>query len=128
MLDSVTQVYSDSWCPEWCAYTYFAPHAHATLLVTLGRTGYGGSAPPARTTVTIGTVTLDHNGNPQLGLVERRLRRTVANGAQETLRVPLTRTPVRVEVTVPEEDLIPPGTDPRNLGVQVAFRVEAPGT
>ena len=47
LLDSVTQVYSDGWCPEWCAYTYFKPHRRGTLLVTLSRTAYGGTAPPA---------------------------------------------------------------------------------
>jgi len=122
MLDAQTLVYSDSWCPSWCAYTYFKPHQHGTLVLTLGRTGYGGTAPPAETTVNVATVKLDKNGNPELGRLIRRLHVTVANGAQDTVRIPVAQTPVRLEINVPKRDMIPPtSTEPRDLGVQVGF-------
>jgi hypothetical protein len=121
LLDSFQQVYSDSWCPNWCSYTYFRPGQRGTLVITLGRLGYNGSAPPAHATVSVGTVRLDHNDNPILGRVQQRGRRDVANGTSETIRVPVAQTPVRVEVSIP--DTIPPtSADPRDLGAQVGFR------
>ena len=72
-----------------------------TLLVTLSRTAYGGTAPPARTALTVGTVKLDRNGNPELGRIERRLHPVIENGTQQIVRIPVTQTPVRVEVRVP---------------------------
>jgi hypothetical protein len=130
LLDAPTQVFSDGWCPEWCAYTYFKPHQHGTLSVTLSRTAYGGSAPPAHTTVTAGTVKLDRNGNPVLGRIEQRLHPVIENGTQQIVRIPVSQTPVRVEIRVPNADLIPPtSSDPRSLGVRVAFQFQpAPGT
>jgi hypothetical protein len=125
LLDSVTQVYSDGWCPEWCAYTYFKPHRRGTLLVTLSRSAYGGTAPPAHTALTVGTVKLDRNGNPELGRIERRLHPVIENGTQQIVRIPVTRTPVRVEVRVPASDMIPPtSSDPRSLGVRVGFQFQ----
>ena len=45
LLDAVQQLYSDTWCPDWCAYTYFKPHQKGTLLISIGREGYNGSYP-----------------------------------------------------------------------------------
>ena len=25
LADAVQQVYPDTWCPDWCSYTYFVP-------------------------------------------------------------------------------------------------------
>ena len=59
LLDTVQQVYSDTWCPNWCSYTYFKPHQRGTLVVTLGRPGYNGSAPAAKVRVVVGSVRID---------------------------------------------------------------------
>ena len=68
LLDSVQQVYSDGWCPDWCAYTYFKPDQRGTLLITLGRTATAARRHRPRTRrVTVGTVQLDRNGNPGSG-------------------------------------------------------------
>ena len=123
LLDSLTQVFPDTWCTNWCAYTYFAPNKRGSLLVTLGRQGYGGNAPAARTTLKVGTVKVDRNGNPELGRVEDTLHVIVRNATQQVVRIPVSRTPVRVEVRVPDGDLIPPsGGESRSLGVQVGFQ------
>lgn len=124
LLDSLSQVYPDTWCTDWCAYTYFVPHRGGSLVVTVGRSGYGGNAPAAQTTLRVGAVKIDRNGNPELGRIERTVHVTVHNAAQQVVRIPLTQTPVRVEVSVPDADLIPPsGGESRSLGVQVGFRI-----
>src|SRR5262249_40657017 len=43
--DAVQQVYPDTWCPDWCTYTYFEPGQRGMLKVSLGRGAYNGSAP-----------------------------------------------------------------------------------
>lgn len=47
-------------------------------------------------------------------------RALVRNGLQETLKFPIARTPVRVEVFIEPTFRASEG-DPRNLGAQVAF-------
>jgi hypothetical protein len=123
LLDAVQQVYSDSWCPNWCSYTYFKPNQRGTLVVDLGREGYDGSAPPGHATISVGSVRIAANDSPVLGHVDRKLRLDVANGSSNTIRIPVARTPVRIEVSIP--NTIPPSAqDPRHLGAQVGFRFE----
>jgi hypothetical protein len=119
LLDSVQQVFSDGWCPHWCAYTYYKPGQRGTLVVSLGRQGYGGPAPPAHATVTVGSVRLDRNDNAALGRRISRVRRDVPNGGGATVSIPVT-TPVRAVITIP--DTIPrTDSEPRDLGAQVEF-------
>ena len=54
LLDAVQQVYSDGWCPEWCAYTYFKPNQRGTLLIHLGRTGFVSATAPPGTCADLG--------------------------------------------------------------------------
>ena len=67
LLDAVQQLYSDTWCPSWCAYTYFKPHQKGTLLISIGREGYNGSYPAGKATIAVGTVRIDKNDSPRLG-------------------------------------------------------------
>jgi hypothetical protein len=121
LLDTVQQLYSDSWCPNWCSYTYFKPHQHGTLVVTLGRSGYNGSAPAARVRVVVGSVKIDKDQAVQLSNVTHDIHLLVPNGSSRTLRIPV-ETPVRVEVSTAGSTLIPPSpADNRTLGVQAGF-------
>jgi hypothetical protein len=121
LLDTVQQVYSDSWCPNWCSYTYFKPHQHGTLVVTLGRQGYNGSAPPAKVRVVVGSVLIDKNHATQIADEMSDLHLLVPNGSSRTLRFSV-ETPVRVEVSTADTTLIPPSAaDNRTLGVQADF-------
>ena len=124
LLDAVQQVYSDSWCPNWCSYTYFKPNQKGVLELTLGRQGYGGTTPGALTRVVVGTVRIDRNESAQIDneLYDRHI--LVANGSVRVLRIPVV-TPFRVEISVPTADLIPASIDPRNLAVQVGFKFQA---
>lgn len=121
LLDNSQQLYSDGWCPNWCSYTYFKPHQHGTLVVTLGRPGYNGSAPAARVSVVVGSVRINKNQAAQLTDVTHDIHLLVPNGSSRTLRIPVA-TPVRVEVTTADSTLIPPSaSDNRTLGVQAGF-------
>ncbi len=111
----------DGWCQTWCAYTYFKPGERGTLRVTLSRLAYNGSAPPARVHIRVGAVRIDQNQALQLGRIHRVLFTLVRNATQKTVSIPVARTPVRVEVRIP--DPIPPSaSDPRQLGAQISFR------
>jgi hypothetical protein len=124
LADTPQQVYPDGWCPDWCSYTYFEPGQSGVLKVSMGRLGYNGSAPAASVTVVIGTVRLDRQKQTaKFAVIERGVHRFVANGTTETLAFPVAQTPVRVEINVAHDTLIPPTSlDPRNLGVQVSFQ------
>jgi hypothetical protein len=120
LLESVQQVYPDSWCPNWCSFTYFKPHQRGTLIVHIGRPGYGGAGPAGRATITVGSVRIAHH-TPELGTVERVIHRLVRNGQPGEVVVPVASTPVRVEISIPNP-LQPAVTgDPRQLGAQVGF-------
>jgi hypothetical protein len=123
LFDAVQQVYADSWCPDWCSYTYFNPGLTGTLRVKLGRLAYNGSAPPAAVTVVVGSVRIDPaRATPRFADIHQDVSRIVPNGTSQTVVFPVARTPVRVEITVAPATLIPPtDVDPRNLGVQVGF-------
>jgi hypothetical protein len=122
--DAVQQVYPDTWCPDWCSYTYFKPGQSGILKVSVGRLAYNGSAPAAAVTIVIGTVRIDpDHQTPLLADVQRKLHSLVRNGTTQTLTFPVARTPVRVEIRVADSTLIPPTSiDPRSLGVQVGFQ------
>jgi hypothetical protein len=122
LLDAVQQLYSDTWCPDWCAYTYFKPHQKGTLLITIGREGYKGSYPAGRASIVVGTVRVDKNAAPQLKHVYVDMHHLVRNGETSTIAIPVPKTPVRVEISIP--NTIPPAVsgDPRHLGAQVGFQ------
>ena len=121
LLDAVQQVYPDSWCPDWCSYTYFKPDQSGTLIVHIGRQGYGGPGPAGHATVTVGNVRVDKHHAPQLGKIDVVIHRLVRNGQPGELVVHVAKTPVRVEVSIPNP-LQPSETgDPRQLGAQVGF-------
>ncbi len=113
-------VYNDGWCGSLCGYTYYVPNQRGTLDVILGRTAYKGNAPAGRVTVQVGPVVLDANHNPQLGHPFKVVHTLIHNGTQEMVAIAVTRTPVRVEISIPNP--IPPeGSEIRYLGAQVAF-------
>ncbi len=121
LLNAVQQVYSDSWCPTWCSFTYFKPNQKGTLVIHLGRQGYNGSGAPGRASIEVGSVAIAANDSPELKHVAKDLHLVVENGSSNTLRIPVARTPVRVEISIP--NAIPPSAqDPRHLGAQVGFR------
>jgi hypothetical protein len=120
LLDAVQQVYQDTWCPDWCTYTYFKPGQKGTLLISIGRKGYNGSYAPGQASIVVGSVRIDRHSNPKLENVFADIHHVVENGSSDTIAVPVARTPVRVEISIP--NAIPPsGTDPRSLGAQVGF-------
>ncbi len=124
LVDTVQQLYSDGWCPNWCSYTYFKPHEHGTLVVTLGREGYNGSAPAAAVSVRVGSVRIAKNQALQLAHVKNHIHLLVGNSSTHTLRIPV-ETPVRVEVRTADSTLIPPSaTDNRTLAAQIGFKFE----
>jgi hypothetical protein len=124
MADYEQQVYPDTWCPDWCSYTYFKPGQTGVLKVSLGRLAYNGSAPAASVTVVIGTVEIDpERQTPRFAVIQRGVHRIIPNGTSQTITFPVARTPVRVEINVADSTLIPPtSVDPRSLGVQVGFK------
>ncbi len=125
LLDNLEQVYTDGWCPQFCAWTYFKPGQRGTLEVTLARTGYKGSAPAGRAMIQVGTVGVAAKGIPYMVRIEQTRHAVIRNGAQETLPIPVSRTPLRVEVTFDPSSLITPALDPgdaRTLGAQIGFR------
>jgi hypothetical protein len=124
LVDTVQQLYSDGWCPDWCSYTYFKPHQRGTLVVTLGREAYNGSAPAAKVRVRVGSVRIDSNQAAELTDVTHDIHLLVRNGSTQTLRIPV-ETPVRVEVSTVDSTLIPPSAaDSRSLAAQVGFSFE----
>jgi hypothetical protein len=122
LLDGAQQLYSDGWVPDWSSYTYFKPGQRGTLVVTLSRTGFNGDAPPGRARIVAGEVRIDPKvGGPALGRVTTRRRALVRNGTIQDIRVPVERTPVRVELFI-KPTFRPTVSDPRQLGAQVRFR------
>jgi hypothetical protein len=114
-------VYTDGWCPDFCAYTYFRPGQRGTLQVSLSRTAYNGGTPPAQVTIVVGSVSIDSKNAPVIHPLAR-VKAVVPNQTEKTVSLAVVRTPVRVEVTIAPSTLIPPRpSDPRTLGVQVAF-------
>lgn len=120
LLESEQQVFSDGWVPEWSTFTYFKRGQRGTLEVTLSRTGYHGDAPAGRAVLTTGTVKLV-NQQAKIGQIVDQRRAVVANGSYQVLKIPVTRTPVRLVLTF-RRTIPPSAADPRNLGAQVAFR------
>ncbi len=121
LVDAVQQVYSDSWCPIWCSYTYFKPHQKGVLRLDLGRQGYSGSTPGALTRVVVGTVEINKNQQAQIDHELYDHHVLVANGSEHVLLIPVV-TPFRVEISVPPADTIPVSIDSRGLAVQVGFK------
>jgi hypothetical protein len=120
LLDTVQQVYTDSWAPHWSTYTYFKPNERGTLFVHIGRQGYNGDAPAGHAVISAGTVVINGNQQAQLGHVFERVRTIVRNGSEQVFTIPVRRTPVRVVVTV-TPTFRASVSDPRQLGAQVAF-------
>lgn len=122
LLYALQQVYSDGWCPSWCSYTYFKPGLRGHLHVTLSRKAfYGNGAPPGQVQVTVGTVRI--NGarqTPVLKYVYLRKHTTIDNGAQKTLVIPVSQSPVRVELRI-HPTFHASTSDARDLGAQVGF-------
>ncbi len=122
LFDSLQQVYSDGWCPDWCSYTYYRPNEKGTLEITLSRTGYNGAAPPGRVKLIIGTVRINPATEfPVLGRVWRIVHTVIHNATQETLSIPVEQTPVRVEIRT-ANPIPPTASDARRLGAQVGFK------
>jgi hypothetical protein len=120
--DSVERIYSDGWASNFAAYNYFEPGRRGHLEVTLARTGVTGGPPPAWARVRAGEIAVNHENLPELGerqIYERQVR--VLNGSSTTLRIPVDRTPVRVEVEL-TPTFQPSASDRRQLGAQVQFR------
>ncbi len=120
LLDSVQQVYADSWAPGWSTYTYFRTGQSGTLKVTLGRTGYNGSARAGHALLKVGTVKVK-GGQAVLGHVFAVRRTLVRNDSSQVIEIPVARTPVRVEIFI-SPTFKPSASDRRNLGAQVAFK------
>jgi hypothetical protein len=119
--EAFQSIYSDGWCPERCAYTYFGRRGPGTLLVDVRRTGYTGPGPAGHVTIRVGTVKLDDNGIPGIGRTIATRRLVIHNGEDRPVRVPVASTPVRVVVdTTPT--FRPSPSDTRDLGAQVGFR------
>ena len=72
----------------------------------------------------IGTVRIDQqHQTPRFAGIQRDVHRLVPNGTSVDLSFPVAQTPVRVEINVAPQTLIPPtSVDPRSLGVQVGFQ------
>jgi hypothetical protein len=119
LLDSLQQVYSDSWAPHWSTYTYFKPGQRGTLVVHIGRLGYNGDAPVGHAVIKVGKVKIV-NGQADLGHVFTTVRTLVHNHAQQVFKIPVQRTPIRVEITV-SPTFRASVADPRHLGAQVGF-------
>jgi hypothetical protein len=122
LLDAAEGVYSDGWCSDSCNYTYFKPGQRGTIVVGVSRAGYGGTAPAAKVTIDVGTVKIGPGFEPALRHTYTVLHPTVAS--LQSLQIPVTvaESPVRVEVHVAEDTLLPASVDPRGLGVQVSFQ------
>jgi hypothetical protein len=121
LLDAEQQVYSDRWAPGWSTYTYFRPNQRGTLEVTLSRTAFNGDVPPGRARVLVSTVVIDpKTSSPAQGKVLAEKRTLVRNGQQETLKFPVARSPVRVEIFI-SPTFRASMSDPRDLGAQVGF-------
>jgi hypothetical protein len=122
LLDAAQQLYADGWAPGESAYTYFRPGQRGTLEVTLSRTGFNGPAPAGRARLVVGTVRIDPDqGVPVLDRVVLRRRALVRNGTSQTLKIPVERTPVRVELSI-SPTFQASAADRRELGAQVGFR------
>jgi len=120
LLDVAQQLYSDGWVPDWSSYTYFKPGQRGTLEVTLSRQGCNGcGAPTGHARLVVGTVLVSKSKGLLIGHVQARYRRLVRNGSIQTLRIPVARTPVRVELHI---NTFHTGSDPRDLGAQVNFK------
>ena len=120
LLDGEQQVYSDGWCPNFCAWTYFAPHGPGTVEVTLSRTAYNGSWPAGKGHVQVGTVAISRKGVPVIARTIARRPTTIENGRAETIDFAVASTPVRVVIRI-SNPIPPTASDTRNLGAQVAF-------
>jgi hypothetical protein len=120
LLDTVQQVYSDSWAPHWSTYTYFKPGQRGTLFVHIGRQGYNGDARAGHAVITVGTVAINGSQQAQLGHVFARVHTLVQNGSAQVFAIPVRQTPFRVVITV-SPTFRPSVADPRHLGAQVAF-------
>ncbi len=120
LLDAVQAVDSDTWCQDWCAYTYFKPHQSGTLVIHIGRPGYKGIGEPGKATLSIGSVVLNNKG-VQLKNVYKQVHRLVRNGQPGVVRVHVPQTPVRVEISIPNTLPHKYTGDPRDLGAQVTF-------
>jgi hypothetical protein len=119
--DAVQHVYSDGWAGQESAYTYFRPGQRGTLVVNLGRTGFNGDVPPGVAHVRAGTVKIAPKGiGPAIDRVTFRSRTLVPNGQEQQLRIPVARTPVRVELNI-SPTFRANSYDPRDLGAQVSF-------
>jgi len=122
LLDNYEQRYSDGWCPDFCAYTYFKAHQRGTLEVTLSRTAYNGTTPAGQARIDVGTVGITSENIPYIRQVLHQTHAVIHNHTQKTLYFSVPSTPVRVEINIAPQSLIPPyssGSDPRALGAQV---------
>jgi hypothetical protein len=120
--DETQGVYADGWAGDQSQYAFLGDGGSGDVVVDLSRTAYTGTAPPGRATVEVGTVRLDQNGIPQLDRVLGVRRALVENGKEVSVRMPVRSTPVAVRVRI--APTFNEGSDPRELGAQVAFRFE----
>jgi len=117
--DAVQAVDADGWAGPFAGYTYFVPDRSGVMRISLSRTGYNGDAPKARASVLVGTVKLE-SGASVFARVTHRETASVVNGGRTVVDVPVSKTPVRVEVHMAPTFRASP-SDPRELGAQVGF-------
>jgi hypothetical protein len=122
LLETVQAVDTDSWCQNWCTFTYFKPHQSGTLVIDIGRQGYNGQGEAGRATLSIGSVQI----NNKTGAIEekdvyKRIHHLVPNGQPGIVRVHIAQTPVRVVIRIPNTLPHQFTGDSRNLGAQVGF-------
>jgi hypothetical protein len=117
----VEGVYGDGWTGAEAAFTRFAPVRHASVVVTLSRTDWGGPDVPGR--VRIELRPLQANGSPA---ARASVRTWVAHsGTTRTFRFPTPLRPFEVHVHV--APTFSPArfgvADTRELGVEASFRI-----
>jgi hypothetical protein len=120
LLQAQQYVYPDSWTQENSTWTYYARQGPGHVLVDLRRTGYKGNAPPGQVTVTAGTVALDKYGDALLGKVLAVRHDVLHNGQELLIRIPVKRTPVRIQLHI-SPTFQPSPADTRQVGGQVIF-------
>jgi hypothetical protein len=117
--DAVQNVYSDGWAQGYSGYTFFPRGGPGTLVIDLYRTGYRGNAPAGHVLIHVGAVRLK-NQEPVITHLLAVRRTVIHNGAQQIIRIPVKRTPLRVSVWI-SPTFEPSTTDTRALGAQENF-------
>jgi hypothetical protein len=128
-------IYADGWTGRVGAYHQFSTPGNRPgwVKVTVGRVGTTGEDAPGRVVISVGTLVIGVDKQPQMGAVLELRTWTVHNGQQRTFVIPTPPPPFRVQAFV-EPTFVPaqisPGSgDVRELGVQfdVEYSATRPG-